>query len=84
MEAATGKSGKGPDNLVDRLMARISLLRREIESWGSRNSQSNPGAVMELRSMRKELIAAEKELDGLMSLASSVRIAAAIRKPGDL
>jgi len=84
MEDATGKPRPGPDNLVDRAMARISLLRREIDTWGSRNSQSNPGAVMELRSMRKELIAAEKELDALMRLASSVRIAAVIRKPGDL
>ena len=41
---------------------RIRALEREIEDWRSHNSQSNPGAVMELRSMRKELEALKKEL----------------------
>jgi hypothetical protein len=41
---------------------RMTVLEREIEDWRSHNSQSNPGAVMELRSMRKELEALKKEL----------------------
>ena len=41
---------------------RIRALEREIEDWRSHNSQSNPGAVMELRSMKKELEALKKEL----------------------
>lgn len=42
---------------------RIRALEREIENWRSHNSQSNPGAVMELRSMKKELEGLKKELD---------------------
>jgi hypothetical protein len=41
---------------------RMIVLEREIEDWRYHNSQSNPGAVMELRSMRKELEALKKEL----------------------
>jgi hypothetical protein len=41
---------------------RIRALEREIDDWRSHNSQSNPGAVMELRSMRKELEGLKKEL----------------------
>ena len=41
---------------------RIRALEREIEDWRSHNSQSNPGAVMELRAMKKELEALKKEL----------------------
>jgi hypothetical protein len=37
------------------LVRRIFALEREIEEWRFHNSQSNPGAVMELRSMKKEL-----------------------------
>lgn len=40
---------------IVRLIFRISDLEDEIAAWRSTNSQSNPGAVMELRSMRKEL-----------------------------
>jgi hypothetical protein len=40
----------------------IHALEREIEEWRYHNSQSNPGAVMELRSMRKELEALKKML----------------------
>jgi hypothetical protein len=40
---------------------RIRVLEREIEEWRSHNSQSNPGAVMELRAMRKELEALKKQ-----------------------
>ena len=37
------------------LVRRIFELEREIEEWRFHNSQSNPGAVMELRSMKREL-----------------------------
>jgi len=40
----------------------MRALEREIEEWRYHNSQSNPGAVMELRAMRKELDALKKEL----------------------
>ena len=43
-------------------LERIRALEREIEEWRYHNSQSNPGAVMELRAMRKELEALKKEL----------------------
>jgi len=46
------------DPRLDRMVA----LEREIEDWRSHNSQSNPGAVMELRSMKKELEGLKKEL----------------------
>jgi hypothetical protein len=45
--------------------ARIRALEREIASWGATNSQSNPGAVMELRSMRREL----RELEAIQKLS---------------
>jgi hypothetical protein len=37
------------------LIERMSELEFEIATWGASNSQSNPGAVMELRAMKKEL-----------------------------
>jgi hypothetical protein len=37
------------------LLGRIFELEKEIADWRCHNSQSNPGAVMELRSMKKEL-----------------------------
>lgn len=36
-------------------MERIKELTEKIENWGKYNSQSNPGAVMELRFMKQEL-----------------------------
>jgi hypothetical protein len=41
---------------------RIRALEREIEEWRFHNSQSNPGAVMELRAMKKEVEGLKKEL----------------------
>ena len=49
---------KNRDPRIDRMYA----LEREIEDWRSHNSQSNPGAVMELRSMKRELEMLKKEL----------------------
>jgi hypothetical protein len=46
----------------DPRLDRMRVLEREIEEWRFHNSQSNPGAVMELRGMRKELEALKKEL----------------------
>ena len=59
------------------LAQRIASLELEIRMWGTHNSQSNPGAVMELRSMKKELAAAYKEFH------ASIVLAAATRKPGE-
>lgn len=39
-------------------------LEYKIANWGSSNSQSNPGAMMELRAMKKELEKIKKELGG--------------------
>ena len=59
------------------LARRIASLELEIKTWGAHNSQSNPGAVMELGSMKKELAAAYKEFH------ASIVLAAATRKPGE-
>lgn len=40
---------------MDKLNKRANELTREIDDWGKYNSQSNPGAMMELRFMKKEL-----------------------------
>ena len=50
---------------VKAVMSRITELEKEIEEWRYHNSQSNPGAVMELRSMKKELEALQRVLKGL-------------------
>ena len=47
---------------VKKLIERMSHLEYEIATWGSSNSQSNPGAVMELRAMNKELERVKKQL----------------------
>jgi hypothetical protein len=49
----------------DALLKIIMQLEIEIATWGSRNSQSNPGAVMELRSMKKDLLQAQSALKAL-------------------
>ena len=46
----------------DPRLDRIRALERVIDDWRSHNSQSNPGAVMELRSMKKEVETLKKEL----------------------
>jgi hypothetical protein len=61
-EAAKAVPIKNKDPRIDRMYA----LEREIENWRYHNSQSNPGAVMELRSMKKELEGLKKELGLLM------------------
>ena len=50
------------DNEKQKALARhIATLELEISTWGAHNSQSNPGAVMELRDMKRDLAAAYKE-----------------------
>lgn len=44
------------------LITRMFDLEYKIANWGSSNSQSNPGAMMELRAMKKELEKIKKEL----------------------
>ena len=39
------------------LLRIIHDLQAEIADWRTKNSQSNPGAMMELRDMRKQLAA---------------------------
>jgi hypothetical protein len=50
----------------DALLKIIAQLEIEIAVWPSRNSQSNPGAVMELRSMKKDLLQAQAALKALI------------------
>jgi hypothetical protein len=57
-----GKESAIPVIKNDPRLDRIHALEREIEDWRSHNSQSNPGAVMELRSMKKEVEGLKKEL----------------------
>jgi hypothetical protein len=45
------------------LLDRMNDLQYKINTWGATNSQSNPGAVMDLRWMKKEVIKIEKQLD---------------------
>ena len=47
---------------IKHLLSKIADLHSEINSWGITNSQSNPGAVMHLRWMKRELIKLESEL----------------------
>jgi hypothetical protein len=49
------------------LTERILDLEYKIANWGASNSQSNPGAVMELRAMKKELEKIKKELGIIIS-----------------
>ena len=44
------------------LITRMFDLEYKITNWGTSNSQSNPGAMMELRAMKKELEKIKKEL----------------------
>ena len=44
------------------LTARMLELEHKITYWGVSNSQSNPGAMMELRAMKKALEKIKKAL----------------------
>jgi hypothetical protein len=46
-----------------KLFQRMMDLEFEIAVWGMTNSQSNPGAVMHLRDMKKELEKIKEILD---------------------
>jgi hypothetical protein len=60
-QTETTRAEPVPTKQKDPRLDRIRALEREIEEWRYHNSQSNPGAVMELRSMRKELEALKKQ-----------------------
>ena len=47
---------------TEKLLDRMFELEIKIEFWGSTNSQSNPGAVMDLRALKKELDKIKKQL----------------------
>jgi hypothetical protein len=47
---------------IKQLLEKISALEYEISIWGATNSQSNPGAVMNLRWMKKEVIKLRQKL----------------------
>ena len=47
---------------VDELKRRLHSLECDISHWRTTNSQSNPGAVMELRDMRKQRDRVERAL----------------------
>lgn len=49
-------------NNEKQILSKISDLHSEINSWSASNSQSNPGAVMHLRWMKKEVEKLENEL----------------------
>jgi hypothetical protein len=40
---------------VNQILSKIADLEFEIRMWGGTHSQSNPGAVMHLRWMKKEV-----------------------------
>lgn len=40
----------------DKILERIANLRMEIAMWSVSNSQSSPGAVFQLRSMKREIL----------------------------
>jgi hypothetical protein len=50
------------ENYRKLLIDKMSHLEYKIATWGATNSQSNPGAVMDLRWMKKELEKVKKEL----------------------
>ena len=47
---------------INFLTTRMLDLEYNIKNWGASNSQSNPGAVMEVRAIKKELEKIKKEL----------------------
>jgi hypothetical protein len=58
---------------VEQLTRRLRTIEMEIGDWGSRNSQSNPGAVMELREMRKQRDVLSRALAAAQQEAKKVK-----------
>lgn len=58
---------------VEKLTQRLRTIEMEIGDWGSRNSQSNPGAVMELREMRKQRDVLSRALAAAQQEAKKVK-----------
>jgi hypothetical protein len=50
-----------------RLMKRILDIQGKICDWSTSNSQSSPGAMMELRQWRKDLLAAIRVYDNAIT-----------------
>jgi hypothetical protein len=46
---------KVDEEVKKKLWDKMVELEFEIATWGSKNSQSNPGAMMDLRDMRRKL-----------------------------
>ncbi len=55
---------------LDEHLRVIRALEREIGDWRSKNSQSNPGAMMDLRDMKKQLAAHQAALKKLTAKAT--------------
>ena len=62
------------------LEEQIRKLEEEIHRFRARNSQSNPGAAMELRAMMKELKELKEQKEGLAKQA--LRVALGLTKTG--
>ena len=54
-------------NQKDKLLKIIANLEIEIAMWNCNNSQSNPGAYMQLRSMKRNLELAKQALKYILS-----------------
>lgn len=61
---------------VEQLTRSLRAVELEIADWGTRNSQSNPGAVMELRDMRKQRDVLSRALAVAQQEAKKVKRAA--------
>jgi hypothetical protein len=57
--------------IIAALTGEVARLELEISAWRSKNSQSNPGAMMELRAMRKDLEKAKATLSALLKFQAS-------------
>ena len=66
---------------IDEIKQQISELQDKIRVWGQRNSQSDPGAVMELRQTRKTLAASIQMLATLE--AANKKLARSVKKISD-
>lgn len=47
---------------INQILSKIADLEFEVSKWGYTNSQSNPGAVMKLRWMKKEVVILRQQL----------------------
>ena len=59
------KSTEGQKRIIQ---AEIDILEEKIKRWRTMNSQSNPGAMMDLRDMRRSLVKWQKLLETIDQL----------------